>query len=94
MNEQPTIVMPRYRCHKEVYALKIRNVVPQDVPGDPQDSSALLVPEDGRYAPFRVSAEYMKRHNPQPGGWFVVYADGYQRFSPAAAFESGYTLME
>jgi hypothetical protein len=30
---------------------------------------------------------------PQPGGYFVVYKDGYKSFSPAKAFEEGYTRI-
>ncbi len=56
-----------------------------DVPG------AIITPEDAGYAPFAVSEEYIDKHNPQPGGYFVVYDDGYQSFSPAKAFEEGYT---
>jgi hypothetical protein len=39
-----------------------------------------------------VSPDYIRKHNPQPGGYFVVYDDGYQSFSPAEAFEEGYRL--
>ena len=36
----------------------------------------------------------MKRHQPQVGGYYVVYApDGYASFSPADVFEEGYTLV-
>lgn len=37
-----------------------------------------------------VSPEWMARHNPQSGGYLVVYEDGYMSFSPTAAFEGGY----
>ena len=33
------------------------------------------------------------KHDPQAGGYYVVYADGYQSFSPAQAFEEGYTRI-
>lgn len=50
--------MPRYRCHKEVWALN-----------------------------------YVRKHSPKVGGYFVVYPDGYQSWSPEEAFESGYTRV-
>lgn len=37
--------------------------------------------------------EYMNKHQPQIGGYYVKYADGYESFSPAEAFESGYTKV-
>jgi hypothetical protein len=86
--------LPRYRCHKEVQALKIKDVVHQDGPGDPQEASAILTFEEPGYDPIRVSAEYVKKHNPQAGGYLVVYADGYQSWSPAEAFEAGYKRVE
>lgn len=52
-----------------------------------------IVPADHSYAPFEVSAEYFAKHKPESGGYFVVYADGYQSYSPAKAFEEGYTRI-
>lgn len=80
------IEMPKYRCHKIVWALKIKSLTLNST----GDGTATLVPEEERYAPFEVSAEYMTKHQPQAGGYYVVYPDGYKSFSPAAAFEDGY----
>jgi len=41
-----------------------------------------------------VSAEYMAKHTPRAGGYWVRYEDGYESFSPATAFESGYVRVE
>ncbi len=54
---------------------------------------ALITPEEDGYAPFPVDAAYIRKHQPQVSGYFVVYEDGYKSFSPAAAFESGYTKI-
>lgn len=35
----------------------------------------------------------MAKHKPVAGGYFVVYEDGYESFSPAKAFEEGYTRI-
>lgn len=43
---------------------------------------------------FPVSAAYIGKHNPRPGGYYVRYLDGYESFSPAGAFEAGYSLIE
>lgn len=84
--------MPRYKCHKEVWALKIEDVIDPTRDGNESDGTRILVVESG-YAPFRVPREYVRKHDPQAGGYYVVYEDGYKSFSPAEAFESGYTRM-
>ena len=85
--------MPRYRCHKEVWALKITEVKDPTEPGNESDGSRLLVIADAGYAPVRVDWDFMRKHKPEAGGYYVVYADGYKSFSPAKAFEDGYTLL-
>lgn len=77
------IQLPRYKCHKEVAALQIDYV-----------DGADLVFKDTRYAPMYVGPAWIDKFNPQPGGYLVVYADGYRSYSPAKAFEEGYTLVE
>lgn len=86
--------MPRYKCHKEVWALKIADIK-RDGEGEDRetDGSAMITPLEPGYAPFRVDHEYMRKHNPQVGGYYVVYQDGYTSFSPSDAFEDGYTRM-
>lgn len=83
--------MPRYKSHKTVWALKIKAIqpTPADTPID--GGSWRITPEDTGYAPFDVPHSYYLKHQPQDGGYYVVYSDGYKSFSPAAAFEDGYT---
>jgi hypothetical protein len=77
-----------------VYAMKISEVRNPEIPKDQEsDGSKILVFENNRYAQMRVGFDYVKKHNPQAGGYWVQYEDGYESFSPAAAFESGYTLI-
>ncbi len=78
--------MPKYKCHKEVHALKIHEVSVLD------NGDAVIMPED--YPSFQVDKEYVDRHKPVVGGYFVRYKDGYASFSPAEAFEEGYSLAE
>lgn len=86
--------MPKYRCHKEVWALKIAGIQAAPNPkGHESDGSRLLVPADDGYAPFFVSGDYMRKHAPKVGGYYVVYNDGYKSFSPADAFEEGYARI-
>lgn len=83
--------LPKYRCHKEVWALKIQAVTK---PPGADDGSCQLEFVDRRYTPRVVDRRYVVRHNPMPGGYFVLYEDGYQSWSPADVFEDGYTLIE
>ena len=36
---------------------------------------------------------WLDKHNPAVGGYYVVYKDGYESFSPAQAFEEGYARI-
>lgn len=88
------IEMPKYLCHKEVHAIKIAKIV-RDGEGENRetDGSAMITPADEGYAPFKVDFAYMSKHKPIEGGYFVVYEDGYKSFSPAEAFEGGYSRV-
>lgn len=79
----PAREMPRYKCHKVVHALKIA-----DVTGE------TITPADQGYAPFRVDAGMYSRYTPTKGDYYVVYEDGYASFSPAQAFEQGYSPLQ
>jgi len=83
--------MPQYRSHKLVRAFKIGKVLVTDL-GD--ETEAVLTPEanDPFNGRVEVSDEYLEKHIPKSGGYYVVYEDGYESFSPAEPFESGYDL--
>lgn len=91
MDSQTTAQLPKYKCYKEVWALKIKEIK-RDGEGENRetDGSATIIPEESQYAPFKVDHDYMFKHKPQVGGYYVLYKDGYKSFSPAEAFESGY----
>ena len=86
--------MPQYQSHKKVWALKIA-AIKRDGEGENRetDGSAMITPEEEGYAPFRVDQEYMRKHKPEVGGYYIVYKDGYKSWSPAEAFEEGYTKL-
>lgn len=75
--------MPKYRSHKEVRALKIKSIYKE---------TCIIVPEEN-YPTFMVSHEYIDKHKPEAGGYYVQYENGYESFSPAKAFEEGYTKI-
>lgn len=81
------IDIPRYRCHKEVGALRIRHVIP-----NPRGIELHFT--DARFVPMQVGGDWGVRHKPEPGGYFVAYDDGYTSYSPADAFESGYAPID
>lgn len=87
--------MPRYKCHKIVHALKIAKLEPTPRPDNEEsDGSMICTPAEEGYAPFNLDREYMRKHKPVVGGYYVVYSpDGYSSFSPQQAFEEGYTLI-
>ena len=91
--------LPKYSCHKIVWALQIKEIIDQtsealtDGKG-PKPDGAMITPFENDYAPFRVSQEYLDKFKPEIGGYYVQYQDGYKSFSPAKAFEDGYTLIK
>lgn len=92
---QSVVEMPKYKCHKEVWALKIVEIEHNnaDDPNAETDGSALLSVAEGGYAKVHVDHDYMRKHKPEVGGYYVVYKGGYKSFSPADVFEDGYTLI-
>ena len=83
--------LPKYRCHKVVQAAKI---VAMDY--NALTNGRFLALENGT-APRHIVAvdrDWIERHEPTEGGYYVLYEDGYASYSPAKAFEEGYTLVE
>lgn len=83
--------MQQFVCHKRVWGFKIGHIVLLEVPETSTPDGAVLWPEDASItAPLHVSQEYVDKHKPQAGGYYVRYEDGYESWSPASAFENGY----
>jgi hypothetical protein len=82
--------LPKWKCHKIVHAAKIKEVVDDTKPENETDGSRLLVLEEPGFLPIRVNRDWVRKHEPSNGGYFVVYDDNYTSFSPAKAFEEGY----
>lgn len=82
--------MPQFVCHKTVHAFKIREV---RISGCADPNSAFLFSDgetDVDRIELKVDRDFVVRHTPGIGKYFVAYADGYTSISPAAAFEAGY----
>lgn len=86
MTEASTPDLPLWQCHKRVRAAKIHHV-------SMIGAKALLFFEPGQGS-AEVEQAWLAKHMPRSGGYFVVYEDGYQSYSPAEAFEQGYRLVE
>lgn len=78
-------VLDLYQSHKQVAAAKIVSILHRtnDILLDLGDKGAISVTYD-----------YFNKHKPFTGGYYVQYEDGYESFSPAEAFESGYDLLK
>lgn len=82
---KPPSLLPgwkRYQCYKQVNAAKITSISDGDIFVD-----------DAVYTPQLVPEGFFEKHNPQVGGYLVVYGDDYMSFSPAEAFEEGYNEL-
>lgn len=97
--------MPRYQCHKKVWALKIADIeivrptiaeleaILAETSDGTELLGAIITPAETGFGPFGVPKSFMDKHDPKVGGYFVQYDDGYKSFSPAEAFEGGYTRI-
>lgn len=85
--------LPRYKCHKEVCAVKIAAIEQSPAKEVYPGGSYRIIPVDEGVGPLLVGTDFIDKHKPEVGGYFVVYEDGYQSFSPAQAFEEGYTRI-
>ncbi len=83
--------MPWYECHKRVQALKIQSIE-RDINNAASVRTVKIFFVDGMWAPAIVPDDIVARYVPVAGDYYVLYEDGYASFSPAAAFESGYTI--
>lgn len=86
----PQTPMPAFISHKRVWALKIAKVHV-----DEHGQGIALVFEGKSYG-MRALTTSQLEHKPIPeaGMYFVQYEGGYFSFSPADAFEKGYTPAE
>ena len=74
--------LPPHKSHK---ILKLTNL---------RDGGKNIYPAEKGIDKFSVSKAYVKKHDPQPGGYYVIYEDGYESWSPEEAFENGYSPIE
>lgn len=80
------IEMPKYKCHKTVHALKIKGIYKDE-------NGVYFEPQEEQYGPVALDEFWIAKYKPEVGGYYVIYEDGYTSFSPAAAFEAGYSII-
>ena len=83
--------MKRYECHKVVEAAKIAAVtgaspITRDVPRLELEGNIVIAVDEAWIAKHSDGGK-----TDLVGGYFVRYEDGYESWSPAAAFEAGYS---
>ena len=91
MQEKETVLalnMPQYECHKVVQAARIVGITVLD-----DQAGAQLHLDLGKGKVTLVTASWYEKHKPSIGGYYVHYLDGYTSYSPAEAFESGYSIV-
>ena len=90
--------MKRYVSHKEVEAGKIKELhIGKDISKSGEVTSVFIHLEN-EDASKEVSPDWYNKHSDNgqkdlSGGYFITYEDGYKSWSPAEAFEKGYTLI-
>lgn len=83
-------LLPRYHSRKFV----VRGALIHSALIEPESGDTILVlhVDDGFYS-MKVTDGYVHKHKPQPGGYYVLYEDGYESWSPGHIFEADYTRI-
>lgn len=87
--------LPRWKCHKVVEAAEIVAFWPTSIRDIGQHQIHVQLP-DGTRKQLNLPDAWASRVPPNAspiGGYYVRYEDGFESWSPADAFEAGYTRM-
>lgn len=87
-----TYRLPQWQSHKIVHAAKITGLI-YGLGGEGIHSVRLEAPMIPPSQEFQVPENFAARGKPQVGDYLVQYDDGYVSWSPAKAFEDGYTRI-
>lgn len=74
-----------WKCHKIVKAGKVISLN--------LDNIVAVEDADGAECNIEMPMTAFSRGAPAPGDYIVIYEDGYKSWSPAKAFEEGYTRL-
>lgn len=81
--------MPKYKCHKEVWALKIQSISTERR----MDWDSFIELKEKGYTKIKLDKGFIEKHKPQVWWYYVVYEDWYKSYSSAEVFESWYTKI-
>ena len=91
MESKPGTPLVKYQSHKTVWAAKVVEINPVDAGKDLCGFVWSL--DNGGYVP--VTKDLKMRGGDYPiGGYYVRYEDGFESWSPAEAFEKGYSKVD
>lgn len=83
--------LTKWRCHKIVRAGKITQLPMKDIPTG--SWSVGIEDVNGATVPVEMPPDAFLRGLPMMGDYIIVYEDDYKSWSPAKAFEEGYTKV-
>ena len=89
--EGNAVALPQWLSHKKVYGDKIVNAY-----GDasiPEPYVVWILECGGRIEPSQETLDRVPKGVNAEGGYYVLYKDGFASWSPAKAFEEGYTRI-
>lgn len=86
----PHVDIPSWKSHKIVRADRVKHIEAFGT-GDASPGKYLVYLDGG--ARVEVKPDVFARGKPQIRDFLVIYDDGYVSWSPAKAFEDGYTLL-
>lgn len=78
------VKLPKYQSIKIVEAAKIEKI----------EGQVMLLSFRKHVTKVEVDQTYLDKHQPQVGGYFVRYENGYESYSPKGPFESGYLSVD
>lgn len=92
MSETKITPLPKWQSHKVVEAAKITGVSEAELSTGRQDVIFVWHLEGGYKVDVREPLAIRVTRGQSPiGGYYVRYPDGFESWSPADAFEAGYT---
>jgi hypothetical protein len=86
---QAATALPKWKCHKEVWAAKITKQDRLLL----RDGMARWYLDNGGYVDANSMLRERVTTGDPVGGYYVRYEDGFESWSPAKAFEEGYTRI-
>jgi len=77
-------ILPKWETSKVVHAVMIDHI---EYGADHQREATIYPLAELNLPSFTVPPEYVAKHAPRAGGYYILYEDNYESFAPASAFE-------